>query len=431
MSNPIKRSAWSALILASCAAIAQPQGASLRLGDVYRELDRANPRIVAANALARAAEARTPGARRPPDPELQLGFMNYALPSLAPMSTVGMVQLQLMQMLPLGGKLSLAGEVSASRASAERDRAAEVRREQRAAAAMAFHDLYAVQRGLEINRETIRLLVDIEQTASAMYRVGEGRQSDVLRARVEVAKMEADSIRMRAMRAGMAARLTAILNRPDAGEIGSPALPEFPDSLPPVEALQATATDRPMLRAGENEVRAAVTAERLAAKETWPDLRVGVQYGQRGGDMGTERMGSLMLGATVPVFARSRQSRMRDEASAMRAMADADLGAMRADTRARIAVAHAELVRARTLNRLYRTTVIPQAEAAATSALAAYRVGGVDFMTLLDDRMTVNRYRLELVDLEAAEGKAWAELEMLTGRDLVTLSSGTATGGER
>ena len=233
------------------------------------------------------------------------------------------------------------------------------------------------------------------------------------------------------MRAGMAARLTAILNRPDAGEIGSPALPDFPGSLPPVELLQATATDRPMLRAGENEVRAAVTAEWLAAKEIWPDLRVGVQYGQRGGDMGTERMGSLMLGATVPVFARSRQSSMRDEASAMRAMADADLGAMRADTRARIAVAHAELVRARTLNRLYRTTVIPQAEAAATSALAAYRVGGVDFMTLLDDRMTVNRYRLELVELEAAEGKAWAELEMLTGRDLVTLSSGTATGGER
>jgi hypothetical protein len=40
-------------------------------------------------------------------------------------------------------------------------------------------------------------------------------------------------------------------------------------------------------------------------------------------------------------------------------------------------------------------------------------------MTLLDDRMTVNRYRQELLELEAAEGKAWAELEMLTGRDLI------------
>lgn len=420
MSSIITRSAWSALILASCAAIAQPQGAPLRLGDVYAEVDRANPRVAAAVALARAAEAKTPGARRPPDPQLQLGFMNYALPSLAPMATVGMVQLQLMQMLPLGGKLSLAGSASAARALAEGERASEVLREQRAAAAMAFYDLYATQRGLEIDRETIRLLQDIEQTASSMYRVGEGRQSDVLRAQVEVARMAADSIRMRSMLAAMAASLDALRGRPAGSGIAVPVLPAFPDSAPALATLQDIAeASRPMIRAGVNEVHAATAGEKLAAKEIWPDLQVGVQYGQRGGEMGTERMGSLMLGASVPVFAKSRQNRMRDEAGAMRLMAEADLAAMRSETRARVASAHAALTRARALSRLYRSTIIPQAEATAASALAAYRVGGVDFMTLLDDRMTVNRYRQELLELEAAEGKAWAELEMLTDRDLI------------
>jgi outer membrane protein, heavy metal efflux system len=125
-----------------------------------------------------------------------------------------------------------------------------------------------------------------------------------------------------------------------------------------------------------------------------------------------------MIGASVPVFARDRQLRMRAEAGAMRAMADADLAMMRADTRARVAETHANLVRARNLAALYRTTVLPQAEAAAASALSAYRVGGVDFMTLLDDRMVVNRYRQELFVLEADQGKAWAELEMLLGRPL-------------
>ena len=62
--------------------------------------------------------------------------------------------------------------------------------------------------------------------------------------------------------------------------------------------------------------------------------------------------------------------------------------------------------------------MIPQAEATVASALAAYRVGSVDFMTLLDDQMAVNRYRQELSTLDAAEGRAWAELEMLTGREL-------------
>ena len=55
------------------------------------------------------------------------------------------------------------------------------------------------------------------------------------------------------------------------------------------------------------------------------------------------------------------------------------------------------------------------------SSLAAYRTGSVDFMTVLDNRMTVNRYREELVALIAEEGRAWAELEMLTNREWVPL----------
>jgi outer membrane protein TolC len=173
-----------------------------------------------------------------------------------------------------------------------------------------------------------------------------------------------------------------------------------------------------MVRAGERELEAADNAARLARRELWPDLTLGVQYGQRRAAMGTERMGSLMVGASLPVFAAQRQLRMREEAAAMQAMARADLVAMRADTRGRVAEAYANLTRARNLIRLYRHTVLPQSEATVTSSLAAYRVGSVDFMTALDSRMKVNEYRQELFTLEAEEGTAWAELEMLLGREL-------------
>jgi len=142
-----------------------------------------------------------------------------------------------------------------------------------------------------------------------------------------------------------------------------------------------------------------------------------------------------MIGASLPVFARSRQFQMRDEMSAMRRMAEADLAAMRAATRSDVARAHADLTRARTLARLYRTTVLPQAEAAVESSLAAYRVGSVDFMTLLDSRMAVNEYRQDLLALEADEGRAWAELEVLVGRELLNANtftaSSSAVGGAR
>jgi outer membrane protein, heavy metal efflux system len=67
---------------------------------------------------------------------------------------------------------------------------------------------------------------------------------------------------------------------------------------------------------------------------------------------------------------------------------------------------------------LYRTEVLPQAEANVTSAFASYRVGRVDFMTLVDAQMTVNQYRQELYALLAEYGRYVAELEMTVGRKL-------------
>ncbi len=392
---------------------------AVRLGDVYREVRDRNPKAAAAHALADAAGSRISGAKLPPDPQVQLSFMNYGLPGLRPMDPTGMVAFQLTQMLPTPGKLGLAGSIAESRASAERERALDVDWSIRQQAASAFYDLYEAEQSMAIAIETRRLIQDIERIAATMYEVGEGRQTDVLRAQVEMARMTEEIDRMAAMRAAAAARLNALFDRDAGALVPSALLPAFPDTVISADSLIGMATrDRPMVRAGEDELRAAGEMERLAHRELFPDLMIGVQYGQRGSSMGTERMGSLMLGASVPIFASRRQIRLREEAAAMRTMAEADLRYMRAETKGQVGEACAMLNRARRLERLYLHTVIPQAEAAAAAALAAYRVGEVDFMTLLDNRMTVNGYRMELAELQAGEGRAWAELEMLVGREL-------------
>jgi len=401
----------------------------LLLDEAYDVAARANPRAEAARALVRAARARISSAKFPPDPQLQLGLMNYQLPGLKPMDVVGMTQLQLMQMVPMAGKLGLSGDVAEARAAAEAERSIDVAWDVRSQVAMAFYDLYATDQSLVVARETLRLLQDVRATAEAMYRVGEGRQTDVLRAQVEIARMTEDTIRMQTMRTGMAARLNALLDRAAPSLVSSPALPAFPTDVPALDSLQEAAqASRPMVRAGREEVQVAFASARLARRELIPDLQLGLQYARRGGEMGTERMGSLMVGASVPVFARNRQLRMREETTAMREMAQADLAAMRGDTRARVAESYADLTRARNLATLYRNTVLPQAEATASSALAIYRVGSVDFMTLLDNRMVVNRYRQELFRLEAEEGQSWAELEMLLGRQLFDVHTAVAAG---
>lgn len=403
----------------------------LTLADLYARVERRSPRYAAARSLADAARARVAGARRPPDPQLQFGLMNYRLPDLAPMEVLGMKQVQLMQMVPIAGKLSLSGRVADAAATSAGARAQEVRWEQRSRVAMAFYDLYQADRAVAVALETRQLVQDIAATAQTMYAVGDGRQADVLRARVEIARMNEDIIRMETMRTAMASRLSGLLNEPLDTTRVTPTLPGLPAELPSLEALVSEAeANRPMVRAGEADLLAASESERLARREIWPDLQVGVQYGQQRGAMGTERMGSLMLGASIPVFARSRQLQMRAEAGAMRDMARADLAAMRADTRARVAELYADFVRGRNLRALYRTTILPQAEAAVTSSLSSYRVGVVNLMTLLENQMTVNRYRQELFALEAEQGKAIAELEMLIGRELFDANSRAARGEE-
>lgn len=392
--------------------------ADLVLADVYR-MAAANPRVAAATAAAAAAQARVASARRPPDPELQLGFMNRSLPSLAPMDPLGMTQLQVMQMVPIPGKLGLAGRIAAYNAAAAQVRVSGVRWDLRAQAAMTFYDLYVTEAQLGIARQTKQLVQDIARISQVMYSVGDGRQADVLRAQVEVARMTEEITRMESMREAMSGRLAAILDLPASNVLATPRLPAIPDSLPPLgELITEAERNRPMIAAGERELAAAEAGQRLARREIWPDLRVGLQYGWRSGSMGTERMGSLMVGATVPVYARSRQFRMRDEAGAMRAMAAADVAAMRAETRGRMTELYADFTKAKNLRALYQTTVLPQAEGAVTASFAAYRVGNVNLMTLLDNQMTVNRYRQEVIALEAGQGKAIAEMEMLLGREL-------------
>ncbi|HEY6948239.1 MAG TPA: TolC family protein [Gemmatimonadales bacterium] len=406
----------------------------LRLADVYRELEARSPRVRAAQAAAQAAEARIGPARRPPDPRIQFGLMNRDLPGFGMNEPLGMNQVQVTQMVPIAGKLGLAARAARAQAAAAGYRATDALWEQRARAAGLFYDLYQTDRSLEVAEETQQLIRQLAAVAGSMYRVGEARQSDLLRAQVEVSRMTEEIVRMQAMREGQAAQLNALLDRPATDSVPTPQPPPMPGELPPVDSLVALALlQRPELHAGEQDVAAAAAAEQRARREIWPDLEVGVIYGQRGmPEGGIDRMMSFMLGFSVPIWAGSRQGQMRQEAGAMRRMAEADLGGMQAETRARVIELAAAIRRSNRLSRLYRDTVLPQATATVTSALAAYRAGQVDFLTVLDNQMTVNRYRTELIVLDAEGGRAVAELEMLLAAPLTDAGdSNVVPGGTR
>lgn len=401
-----------------------PDGTSgadaITLDEVLALARERNPRFQAAGSRAEAMAARRSWAGLLPDPSLQLGIMNFSLPGLdADMPSSMAPAIQATQRIPFPGKLGLDARI-AERATdmsvADRD---ETWWRVRARAARGFYELYAVDRRLEVMRETKELLEDFRSAAQAMYGAGSGRQTDVLQANVELARMDAEIASMEAMRKVVEAKLNAVLDRPAVTPIPSPRLGPLPATTPSPDSLLAwSEAERPALARERLGVERAEAAVARARKEIWPDFTLGAQYGQRSIAGETQRMGSVMVGFTLPVFAGSRQLRYREEARAMERMARAELAEMRAEVGAEIGEHLADMERQRTLIRLYRDEVLPQARTAVESAFSSYRVGSVDFMTLVDAQMTVNRYEGELHALVADYGTHVAELEAATGREM-------------
>lgn len=392
----------------------------LRLEEVISLARERSPRVRAALEQIEATRSREPGAGLLPDPAIELGVMNLALPEFSATMPASMAPtIGAMQAFPLGGKLSLRKEIA--RQSTEIDVAAseEVWWEVRTEVAMAFYRIYELDGQIEAMNETLGLLRDFEAIARSMYAAGTGRQADVLRATVEVARMEAEIQRMTAMRAGAGYRLNALLDQPAETPVGAPVLNPLPATVPAHPSLRASALEsRPALAELGGEMDRASTQRTLAEKDIWPDLRVGFQYGL--GRMAGSRksMGSASIGFSIPLYAGKRQYKARDEAAAMEGMAKARFENALALIDARIGEVLANLEQARTLIRLYAEEILPQARATVESSLSSYRVGGVDFMTLVDAQMAVNRFEGEYFALLASYGTSVAELEMTIGRDL-------------
>jgi outer membrane protein TolC len=419
------RSARAALVVAAAVFFVPGPGhaqspGQLRLEEVLAQARERNPRLQATRAAAEAAALREPEASTLPDPMLQLGIMNFGVPDLNTDMAMSMApSVQLMQMLPFPGKLSLKGDIAGYGREMAEAGADEAWWSVRSMVSSMFYDLYSLDRRIEVMGETLALLTDFREVARALYGSGRGQQADVLRADVEVARMDGEIRKMEAMRRTVAARLNALLDRPAETEVPSPVLGPLPLQVPTADTLRAWAQEsRPVLARGRLSVEQAGKRRELAHKQIWPDFTVGFAYGQRNRGTGTERMGSAMLGFSLPLHAGSRQHAARDEAAAMERLAEAELGSLHAEVDAHIGELLAELERARTLTALYRDEVIPEAGATVESAFSSYRVGAVDFLTLVGAQMTVNQYQGELFLLLGEYGKAVAALESAVGRTI-------------
>jgi outer membrane protein TolC len=427
MHNRIMILAVAALCAAPAALAAQQsRGDTLDLPRAVALARAANPMLAARAAMVRAATARIAPAGAWPDPQLTVGAMNYMLPSLtASRDPLSMNQVTVVQPLPLNGALGLrraAARADSAGADDAREVAVlEVEHEVRTR----YWELYHADRALEVMARRLMVLRQIADVATTMYGVGTASQSDALRAQVAITRLGQEVAEMQLDRYRAAVALNELLGRSAETAVMLPATMEHEahgaemvalamPELPPLDSLLAAADERnPEVHGAAAVVDATRAHEGAARRAIWPDLGVGVAYGQR---PGSADMLSLMVSVNLPVFARSRQYRQRDEARAMADVAAAELAATRLRVRSAVATARAGAETARHLVGVYASTLVPQAGASYEAALAGYRVGRVDFAALLDSQTMLLEYEHDLHRYEAMYGTAIADLDRLVGR---------------
>lgn len=432
-------------------AVAAPMGLSAQgavLPALLIEADTANPQISAARNAAEAAAARIPQAGTLPDPTLGIGFMNVpvANPGFGS-EMMTMTQVQIGAQLPWPGKLSLREDMARFRAEAAEWELERVRDRVLTEVKSTYYQAYFLDQALEVADRNERLVADFALLTSSKYGVGTGAQPDVLKAQVERSRLADQIIALQEERAGLAARLNALLGRPTDTPLPATSFPEevraaatlsaaeeltFASAslagvlstpsddggpLPPIAKLQRLALEHnPVIQAHVTRVTAQERAVWLAEKAKFPDVNLTAGYSYRSG---FGDFFNLMLSAPLPIFAGRKQDQAVVEQSATLAEQEARYEAMVNEVHAEIASLWAGLQGARDQIALLDEGILPQARTSLSSATASYRVGEVDFLTLLDSQVTLYRHELDYHRLLADFATNLAALERAVGTEVL------------
>ncbi len=264
---------------------------------------------------------------------------------------------------------------------------------------------------LDRNQDELR---QIQQIAETRYRVGQGLQQDVIKAQLQTTEILKEHAMHHQEEDQQQLQLKQLLGRDlDSRniEIGDVEMTQL--QLDASQIAQLAGSGSPDLAADRAMETRSAEALRLAHQGYWPDFTVGYTYEKTGPKLKDYYM--LNLGAKVPLYFWRKQTPAIEQAAL-------EAESAREQTRAtQLQVssdAEGSLVAMRTAERImsiYRDGLIPQAETSQASAMAAYRVGKVDFQTLLSSVLDLQNLRQEYYRSLADHEIAIAKIQQVIG----------------
>lgn len=382
---------------------------------------RHNPRLRAAGQEAAALEAGARRAAALPDP--RLGWTEY----LQPVETRVGPQLRafsLSQAFPWFGTLSLQGEVARQRVGVGDAALDQAILDLVAAVKTAYLESGYLEKAIAITGQHRRLLGQWEQVAQARFAVGQGPYTAVVKAQVELARLDNRLAELEDRRRPLDANLNALLDRPLEADWPPPSPPEAGFRSLDDEALRRRLlADNPHLRSWDHRSREWEAAQRVAGKQGLPSFVLGLNWIRTGparmdgvADSGTDAV-MASLGVSLPLW-RGKYSDAKLEAGSRLL---AVRSARQDQANQLLAALETSLFKHRDAARkleLHDSALLPKGRQSLEAVRSAYEAGQGGFLDLVDAQRLLLEFELSRERAAADLAISQAEIERLVGGSL-------------
>jgi outer membrane protein TolC len=268
------------------------------------------------------------------------------------------------------------------------------------------------------------LLKEALAAALAQYSTGRVPQVDVLRAQMAVTRLDEHLIELNQERDTAQAELNVLMGRPADESVEISGDYAATVEMPPLEELERLAMEhRPELtglRQGITKSKDGSQLTRLAMK---PDFTAALGYMLMPTGSYARNAYMAELSLNLPGLNRARHEGEAKQADAATDVAQADLEARTAAVFLEVRQAQIAIAAAEKRTKIYRDTLLPQAEAAFKAATAGYQNNRGEFSALIESQNLLLDIQTALYKASSERDAGMADLERAIGTALPDTTS--------
>jgi len=380
-----------------------------------------NPGLEAAFNRWKAALDRVPQVKSLPDPRFNYKYFIEEVET-----RVGPQQQSfgISQLFPWFGKLDIRSDVAGQAANAARQRYEAAKLKLFFEVKDAYYEYYYLAKSIAITKENVSLIKHLESVAQSRYKAAVGTHPDVIRAQVEMGKLEDRYRTLLDLQQPIVARLNAALNRPVEAEIPSPTEIKFNEvEVVDQELLTRLVTENPELKALDYEITQNKKSIELAKKDYFPDFTLGLSFI----DTDDSPVGNPRDNGKDPVVASVSINiplwREKYDASVREARSRYFAARQEREEKANSLSSQLKMIlySFRDAERkidLYRDALLPKAKESLKVTESGFRAARGSFTDLIDAQRILLEFALSYERALANRSQSLAKLEMLVGQEI-------------